>query len=289
MAIIPTSTGAAASVGTNNVQRQSTADDKQATSKKTDESTGSTTNTSDTVKLSSNSTQYSDSISTYSRYFPSRPGMNTDALALAVAKPGSVSSSQGLNFAEVADDARKRLDEKYALMKDSGKPYDGTETDRNSLMGDLDRRSLNAIATNEGGKFSQEEQNAAKALMHQQERLASGYYSGPADQQKYWQDPYANDPVGRAKAALGFLEGMTPEEKMNPEWLLQHLKLEMALQQTGGVAVDPAKKKTGHFHNLSEILAGIDTDGSDKKKAGDSSSSGGYVFERVQAMLRSLM
>ncbi|SEQ55491.1 hypothetical protein SAMN03159444_01931 [Pseudomonas sp. NFACC02] len=215
--------------------------------------------------------------------------MSSDALALSVTKPGSVSSSKDRSFAEVADDARKRLDEKYALMDDSGKPYDGTDTDRNSVMGDLDRRSLNAIATNEGGQFSKEEQAAASALMRQQERLASGYYSGPADQQKNWKDPYANDPVGRAQAALAFLEGMSPEERSTTEWLVQHLTLEAALQQTGGVDVDPAKKKTGHFHNLSEILAGIVTDGSDKKEESKPNKSGGYVFENVQALLRSMM
>lgn len=215
--------------------------------------------------------------------------MSSDALALSVTKPGSVSSSKDMSFAEVADDARGRLDEKYALMDDSGKPYDGTETDRNSVMGDLDRRSLNAIATNEGGKFSKEEQAAASALMRQQERLASGYYSGPADQQKNWKDPYANDPVGRAQAALAFLEGMSPEERSTTEWLAQHLTLEAALQQTGSVDVDPVRKKIGHFHNLSEILAGIVTDGSDKEEEGKPNKSGGYVFENVQALLRSMI
>ncbi|WP_460046178.1 hypothetical protein [Pseudomonas sp. S2_H01] len=287
MNVTTTSSAASSSVSTSNVKQKTVADTTQVP--QDDDLATEHTRSADTVSLSKTSTDYSNSISNYAPYFPSRPGMSSDALALSVTKPGSVSSSKDRSFAEVADDARKRLDKKYALMDDSGKPYDGTDTDRNSVMGDLDRRSLNAIATNEGGQFSKEEQAAASALMRQQECLASGYYSGPADQQKNWKDPYANDPVGRAQAALAFLEGMSPEERSTTEWLVQHLTLEAALQQTGGVDVDPAKKKTGHFHNLSEILAGIVTDGSDKKEESKTNKSGGYVFENVQALLRSMM
>ena len=239
------------------------------------------------VTLSSTSTHYSNSIASYTAYFPARPGMAADALVLGVSQPGAISSSKGMSFPEVAADARSRLDDKYALMKSSGKPYDGSDTDRNSLLGDLDRRSLYAVATNSGGQFSAEEQAAAKGLMAQQERLATGYYSGPEDQQKNFADPYANDPVGRAKAALAFLENMSPEEKAAPEWLVQHQTLSDALAQTGSDN-SAVKKDKGHFHNLSEILAGIDTDGSEEKQSGlgNSDSSNSYVFEQVQADLR---
>lgn len=58
---------------------------------------------------------------------------------------------------------------------------------------------------------------------------------------------------------------MSPEEKATPEWLSQHLSLEAALNQSGGT--DPAEKKTGHFHNLAEILVGVVTDGSDSEQS----------------------
>lgn len=215
----------------------------------------------DSVSLSSTSKNYSQSIADYSPYFPVRSGMAADTLVLGASQPGAASSSKGMSFADAATDARKRMDDKYALMKNSGKPYDGSDTDRNSLMGDLDRRSLYAVATNQSGQFSTEEQTAAKGLMRQQERLAFGYYSGPADEQKHFVDPYANDPIGRAQAALAFLDHMSPEEKAAPEWLAQHQTLSDALAQTGN-ADSTIKKSKGHFHNLSEILAGIDTDGS---------------------------
>lgn len=42
----------------------------------------------DTVKLSGKSEGYSNSITGNAAYFPVRPGMNADALALGVSKPG---------------------------------------------------------------------------------------------------------------------------------------------------------------------------------------------------------
>jgi len=215
------------------------------------------------VSLSGTSADYSHAIASYSAYFPVREGMAADALALGVSQPGAVSSSKGLSFSDVATDARKRLDEKYALMNKSGKPYDGSDTDRNSAMGDLDRRSLYAVATNKDGHFSTQEQTAAKALMTQQGRLATGYYSGPADQAKNFTDPYAKDPVGRAKAALAFLDNVSVEEKSASGWLVQHQTLSQALTQTGSAAGgSTATPGKGHFHNLAEILAGTDTSGS---------------------------
>lgn len=254
-----TSTNAAMSAYASAVETKTAADAQQRV---TQDAPAKTPN-EDSVSLSSTSTAYSNSIAGNAPFFPVRTGMNADALVLGASKPGAISSSKDKTFAEVAADARKRMDDKYALMTASGKPYTGSDEDRNGLMGDLDRRSLNAVATNEGGKFSAQEQASAQALMRQQARLATGYYSGPADQQKNWKDPFLNDPFGRANAALDFMDNMSPEEKATPEWLSQHLSLEAALNQSGGT--DPAEKKTGHFHNLAEILAGIVTDGSDSE------------------------
>jgi hypothetical protein len=239
----------------------------------------------DSVSLSSTSTAYSNSIAGNAPFFPVRSGMNADALVLGASKPGAISSSKDKTFAEVATDARKRMDEKYALMKASGKPYTGSDEDRNALMGDLDRRSLNAVATNQGGTFTAEEQASAQALMRQQARLATGYYSGPADQQKNWKDPFINDPYGRARAALDFMDNMSPEEKAKPEWLSQHLSLEAALNQSS--SLDPAEKKTGHFHNLAEILAGIVTDGSDSEKSGSAKNTDPSVgiMKKLQSLV----
>jgi len=223
---------------------------------------------SDTVKLSSTSDSYSSAVSGNAAYFPVRAGMNADALALGVSQPGAVSSSKDKTFSEVAADARKRMDEKYALMKDGGKPYSGSVEDRNGLMGDLDRRSLYAVATNQGGLFTADEQAAANALMRQQEQLATGHYSGPPELEKDYKDPFANDPVGRARAALKFLDSLSPEEKAAPEWLQQHQVLESALSvlAPGSQQQAEQKKNGGHFHNLAEILAGVETQAPEEDK-----------------------
>lgn len=252
------------------------------------EQAGKDAKTDDAVSLSQKSTDYSGAIGNTVPFFPVRAGMNADALVLGVSQPGAVSSSKDKTFPEVAADARKRMDEKYAQMKAGEKPYSGSVEDKNALMGDLDRRSLNAVATNQGGKFSSDEQEAAKALMQQQERLASGQYSGPEDQKKNWQDPFANDPIGRAKAALNFLENLSPEEKTTPQWLAQHQTLQDALNQYDkGDAVAGGKKKEGHFNNLAEILAGIDTSGAASKnpEGNKITTAGSTMMEKLKAML----
>lgn len=243
------------------------------------------TQNDDSVSLSGTATDYSDSIASNAPYFPVRPGMNADALILGVAKPGAISSSRDKTFADVAIDARKRMDEKYALMKDSGKPYDNSIQDRNALMGDLDRRSLYAVATNEGGKFTKEEQTVAQDLMRQQAQLATGYYVGPEDQKKNWRDPFANDPVGRAKAALNFLDNMSPEEKSTPQWLSQRATIQTALDQaTAADPVELAKKKQLYFPILAEILQN-GTNWFDKKEPDENKSS--ELLNRLQAAVQS--
>lgn len=280
MIIASTSTNAAMSAYTSAVDTKATADAQ----KRVTQDDQAKPQNDDSVSLSSTSTDYSNSIAGNAPFFPVRSGMNADALVLGVSKPGAISSSKDKTFAEVAADARKRMDEKYALMTASGKPYTGSDEDRNALMGDLDRRSLNAVATNQGGKFTAQEQASAQALMRQQARLATGYYSGPADQQKNWKDPFINDPFGRATAALAFMDNMSPEEKATPEWLSQHLSLEAALNQSGGA--DPAEKKTGHFHNLAEILAGIVTDGSDSEQSSDARNANpsAEILKKLQSL-----
>jgi hypothetical protein len=215
-------------------------------------------NTDDAVSLSPAATNYTNSIFSFSAYFPTRSGMSSDALAVAVVRPGAVSSSKEMTFDEVGADARKRINDRYALMSATGTPYDGSDKDRNSLMSDLDRRSLYAVVTNQGGRFQPEEQAAARGLMRQQERLATGYFEGPPEQHSHHVDPYASDPIGRVEAALAFLEKLSGEEKAAPQWLIQHQTLSDALTQTEGGKTTSVAKDQGHFLNLSEILAGVE-------------------------------
>jgi len=240
----------------------------------------------DSVNFSGIAAKYINAIDNNAPYFPVRTAMSADTIILGVAQPGAISSSKNKTFVDVAIDARKSMDEKYALMKASGKPYDKSIADRNALLGDLDRRSLNAVATNQGGRFTAEEQTAAQDVMHQQTQLATGYYVGPEDQEKNWRDPFANDPVGRVKAALNFMDNMSSEEKSAPQWLSQRMTLQSALDQYS--AADPvelAKKKHLHFPILAEILQS-GSSWLDKKQSDLENDERAQMLKTLQAMIQ---
>lgn len=161
----------------------------------------------------------------YTVYFaPVRQGYTAMALWTAVSDPGALSSSAGKTMAETATAARASMDQKYQAMKDSGTKFnvnDAYGVDGNSLMGDLDRRSLLAIRENVGGLFTEAERTHATDLMRQQQGLAMGLYSGPSKFASRFMDPYANDNLGRLKAAAAWLDKVSDDEKMSGEWRQQ--------------------------------------------------------------------
>lgn len=157
----------------------------------------------------------------YAAYFPTRDGKNATALAKAVSDPGAVSSSAGLSGPAIAKDARARMDAQYEAMKAGGKPFDFDSfegRDWYSLMGDLDRRSLEAVRSNAGGQFSKQEQDIAQSIMAQQEGLAMGLYNGPISQEATFTDPFRGDEAARRTASLAFLDAVSAEEKSSTEW-----------------------------------------------------------------------
>lgn len=183
----------------------------------------------DTITLSSEAaaamaTGVSLPINGYNKYFPVRAGFSSTALSDAVTDPGKQTSSAGKNFDEVAADARARMDAKYATMAASGKPYDlnsNEGVDSAALMGDLDRRSLYAVSSNAGGKFTQQEQDTAGMFMGQQQGLAMGLYAGPIRLQGEfgYRDPTTQgnyDEIG--KAGINFLDKAGNEEKSSVTW-----------------------------------------------------------------------
>lgn len=178
------------------------------------------------------SSQVDASANYYAQFFPTRDGKPATALALAVTNPGAVSSSAGKSFAEVADDARARLDAKYAEFNASGSPFDFNSfegKDWYSLVGDLDRRSLYAISSNKGGQFSDTEQRIAQNVLGQEAKLASGYYNGPTRLAEAYVPPgglisISADPINprvvaaSAKALVQYLDGVSDEEKSSVSW-----------------------------------------------------------------------
>ncbi|WP_448204392.1 hypothetical protein [Azospirillum sp. sgz302134] len=162
-------------------------------------------------------------VSRFAAYFPTRDGKPVTALASAVENPGALSSSAGLTLPEAAKDARARMDAQYKAMKDSGKPFDFNAwegRDWNTVMGDLDRRSLYAISSNTGGLFSEEEQDTARSMMVQQQGLAMGLYSGPTRLEGSFSDPFGGDRTAQMKAGVKFLDQVSDEEKTSVTWAM---------------------------------------------------------------------
>ena len=226
-------------------------------------------------------------------YMPVREGFTSRALALAIDDPNAVSSSIGKTDDEIATDARARLDANYARMADSGEPFKLNTfegVDWNSLMGELDPKSLAAVQENRGGLFSEQEQTYANMFLGDQAAMRAGAYCGPtrligvflasgrsgmssadaADAMKAWDQEAAKDPtnvgmqLGRAsmRVLLGqaagnlFGDGMAPGDRMM-SLLVESLQKAQAddpdvLQKIGNVRTEDDLKKQVWFKDYSQ-------------------------------------
>lgn len=189
---------------------------------------------SDTVTLSPEAqtalaTGRTAPINDFNQYFPTREGFTSTALSDAVTDPGKQTSSAGKDIDATAQDARARMDAKYAAMAAGGKPYDVNSNegvDVAALMGDLDRRSLYAVSSNVGGLFSKEEQDMASMFMTNQQGLAMGLYAGPTrlegDFAARHGMPLAltSDYAKTFKAGVAFLDQVSNDEKSSISWAM---------------------------------------------------------------------
>ncbi len=152
----------------------------------------------------------------YERFFPTRDGFPAANLADAVTDPSAEPFSQNRPFAEVAEAARATLDEKYLQMNESGQPYDTNSyegIDSSSAFGEFDRRALYAVASNEGGLFSEREQKIAISLMSRQQGLAMALYNGPSRLAGEFIHPSMVDHAQSMLSGIRFLDGVSVEEK----------------------------------------------------------------------------
>lgn len=203
----------------------------------------------------------------YAASFPTRAGFDVTALAAAVGEPGAASSSAGKSFAALAVDARARMDAKYAAMEAAGQAFDPDSAegrDGHALMGDLDRRSLYAVSSNEGGLFSAQEQAQARAIMNRQLSLAMGLSAG-ATLQGGAADPFAGNTSARFDAAAAFLADVSAEEKQSAAWLQQSALVSAVTSAAGigtlaqptnifGIMAEMDKQQGG-----ADVLFGSDT------------------------------
>ncbi len=120
----------------------------------------------------------------------------------------------------VVADARSALDKLLAGAKATSALKDGKAT---IDVSGLDRRTLYAIASNHGGKFSIEEQVVA-SLQMKATRDASLSASASAMR-------VTGDYVGLYKAALANLEAAGPEEKASGQWAKDKAALTEGLKQ----------------------------------------------------------
>jgi hypothetical protein len=128
----------------------------------------------------------------------------SDAARAALAQP---------DFATVVADTRTALD---ALLANGAKPADAD-------LSKLDRRQLFAVSSNAQGKFTADEQAAAKA--EQQKRLDAAL-AGPLAVARV-----TDDIEDIYTAALAFLDGASTEEKATPAWTSQRDALLEAQKQ----------------------------------------------------------
>ncbi len=153
------------------------------------------------------------------------------------AKAQLAGASTPKDISAVTADARSALDDLYAAAKVKG-PIgdDGTAT---VDLSSLDRRSLFAVLTNNGGKFTPDEQNVAGA------ELANRFNDAMAPAAAT--SKLTGDFSSLYKAALDFLDGAGPEEKATATWSAQRAAVAKGVQATqqnptvapAGIANDP--------------------------------------------------
>jgi hypothetical protein len=137
------------------------------------------------------------------------------------------------SFAQVALDARASMDTQYAAMKASGKPFDMDSKggkDVYTLMNNLDRRSLYAVKSNEGGQFTKEERVIAQIIMGQQVEYAMDLPSKAGT----FLSSSSNFAEG-FKNEIHFLDNVSSEEKSSLEWAIGRASAQIAYEAAAEV------------------------------------------------------
>ena len=91
-------------------------------------------------------------------------GLSSGPATVIALSQGSVPFSAAKSFAQVAVGVRAQLDSQYAVLEKQGlpvKPDEALSPAHYLSYGEVDRRSLFAIASNKGGLFTADEQKMA--------------------------------------------------------------------------------------------------------------------------------
>jgi hypothetical protein len=165
------------------------------------------------------------------------------------------SASMLQDFSAVTADARNALDGLYAAAKVKGPIGDDGNTTID--LSSFDRRSLFAIASNNGGKFSPDEQTVANTELGNRFNDALAPAAATSKLTGDFSSVY--------KAALDYLDGASGEEKATATWSAQRaavLKGVQATQQNRrgaegcpGHPAEPHHRAGGHYQRSGRRLS----------------------------------
>lgn len=142
-------------------------------------------------------------------------------LTLSDAARAQLAKSQLPDFATVTSDARITLDRLYTVAGVKGPIVDG---EASIDLSTLDRRSLFAISTNNGGKFSPDEQAVAATELKQRFDTAL--------EPSFATTRLTGDYSVSYKAALDWFDGASDEEKATATWAKQRAAVLKGYQAT---------------------------------------------------------
>lgn len=142
---------------------------------------------------------------------PSDPNAATNLTLSDAAKARMAAEAKTPDFSTVTNDVRAALDKLYAAAKVSGPlTADGKTTVDLSSLG---RRALFAVTTNNGGKFTADEQTAAAGELTARFNAALAPAAAATSMTRNYTVVY--------KAALDYLDGASAEEKATASWAAQ--------------------------------------------------------------------
>ena len=157
--------------------------------------------------------------------FGATSGSSTDSNATRVTFSDAAKAALALNsFDTVVAETRTGLDKLIAAQKPAGK--------RAPDLASLGRRALFAVAANTGSKFTDAEQAAAKSEAKSEAKSRQdGALAGPLTLARV-----TDDVDGLYRAAIGYLEAASSEEKATPAWTVQK---DAVLKAQKALATDP--------------------------------------------------
>lgn len=178
---------------------------------------------------------------------PLDPNAATNLTLSDAAKAKLANSASSPDFATVTANARTSLDQLYKAANVKGPVGDdGTVA---VDLSSLDRRSLFAIATNSGNKFTPDEQSVAAGELNGRFNKAIAPAAAATAMTKNYTVIY--------KAALDYLDGASSEEKATATWSAQRAAVQKGLQAAqqnpavapSGIASDPVAAYLAQYPN----------------------------------------